>query len=85
MPGAQALERAATAPATRGNPLLWRVYLAHELAAGRPDAARRVFLRAVHACAWAKVRPLQLYGMAAAAPFHALRRHFVCWASGVDD
>lgn len=51
------LERAAGAPGTRSNPLLWRAYVAHELAAGRPDAARRVFLRAVHACAWAKARP----------------------------
>jgi hypothetical protein len=51
------LERAAAAPATRGCPLFWRVYVAHELAAGRPDAARRVFLRGVHACAWAKARP----------------------------
>jgi len=50
-------ERAAAAPATRGCPLFWRVYIAHELAAGRPDAARRVFLRGVHACAWAKARP----------------------------
>ncbi|KAK9818916.1 hypothetical protein WJX81_005554, partial [Elliptochloris bilobata] len=48
------LERAVATPATRGSPLLWRVYIAHELAAGRPDAARRVFLRGVHACAWAK-------------------------------
>ena len=51
------LERAVGAPATRSSPLLWRVYVAHELAAGRPDAARRIFLRAVHACAWAKARP----------------------------
>ena len=30
--------------------LLWRCYLAAELRFGRPQAARRVFLRAIHEC-----------------------------------
>lgn len=42
--------------------VLWRAYLAYELEAlkqpsrpsDRPDAARRVFFRALHACPWAK-------------------------------
>lgn len=42
--------------------VLWRAYLAFELDAlkapsqppGRPDAARRVFFRALHACPWSK-------------------------------
>jgi len=35
-------------------PLVWRVYQAYELAGGRPDAAKRVFFRAVNACPWSK-------------------------------
>ena len=36
--------------------LLWRCYLAAELHHGRPQAARRVFLRAIHECPGSQVR-----------------------------
>lgn len=36
--------------------LLWRCYLAAELHYGRPQAARRVFLRAIHECPGSQVR-----------------------------
>ena len=36
--------------------LLWRCYLAAELHFGRPQAARRVFLRAIHECPGSQVR-----------------------------
>lgn len=42
------------ASATRSKVLLWRVYLAYELALGRPDSARRVYFRAINACPWSK-------------------------------
>lgn len=42
------------AGAAGATPLVWRVYQAYELAAGRPDAAKRVFFRAVNACPWSK-------------------------------
>lgn len=35
--------------------LLWRAYIGFEAARSRPEAARRVFLRAIHACPWSKV------------------------------
>lgn len=44
---------------------LWGVYLQHEAAAGRADAARRLFLRALHQCPGSK--PLWLRGLRAAA------------------
>ena len=34
---------------------MWRMYLRFEAARGRPEIARRIFLRAIHACPWAKV------------------------------
>jgi len=45
---------AAVAAAAGATPLVWRVYQAYELAGGRPDAAKRVFFRAVNACPWSK-------------------------------
>ena len=35
-------------------PLLWRCYMSYEMHRGRPDAARRILLRAVHTCPGAK-------------------------------
>jgi len=35
--------------------VLWRCYLAAELHYGRPQAARRVFLRAIHECPGSQV------------------------------
>jgi len=35
-------------------PLLWRVYIAFEMEASRPEAARRVFFRAINSCPWSK-------------------------------
>jgi hypothetical protein len=43
---------AAAAGAT--TPLVWRIYQAYEMAGGRPEAAKRVFFRAVNACPWSK-------------------------------
>ncbi len=47
-------ERAVNHKQTRQSPLLWRCYLAYELHRGRPESARRIMLRAVHACTWCK-------------------------------
>lgn len=54
-------ERALSAKQTQQCALLWRAYIGYELSRGRPEAARRVFLRAIHACPWCKVglRPSQ--------------------------
>ena len=55
MPALQRLfERAVNHRQTRQSPLLWRCYLAYELHRGRPESARRIMLRAVHACTWCK-------------------------------
>jgi len=40
----------------RSCPLLWRCYVEAELSFGRPQAARRVFLRAIHECPGSQVR-----------------------------
>lgn len=48
-------ERALSAKQTQQCALLWRAYIGYELQRGRPEAARRVFLRAIHACPWCKV------------------------------
>ncbi|KAK9820400.1 hypothetical protein WJX72_009973 [[Myrmecia] bisecta] len=47
-------EKALACKGSRACPLLWRAYLAYELARGRADAAKRVFLRAIHICPAAK-------------------------------
>ena len=39
----------------RSCPLLWRCYVEAELYFGRPQAARRVFLRAIHECPGSQV------------------------------
>ncbi len=39
----------------RSCPLLWRCYVEAELSFGRPQAARRVFLRAIHECPGSQV------------------------------
>ena len=55
MPALQRLfERAVNHRQTRTSPLLWRCYLAYELHRRRPENARRIMLRAVHACTWCK-------------------------------
>jgi hypothetical protein len=48
-------ERALSAKETQQCALLWRAYIGYELSRGRPEAARRVYLRAIHACPWSKV------------------------------
>lgn len=48
------LERAVSSDSGRACPLLWRCYLRYEAYRGRRDAARRLFLRAIAACPWAK-------------------------------
>lgn len=40
--------------------LLWRASLGFELSHGRSEAARKVFLRGIHACPWSKVRCLKM-------------------------
>ena len=53
--GLQALfEQAVSEKYGQHFPLLWRCYMSYELHRGRPDAARRVLLRAVHTCPGAK-------------------------------
>ncbi|KAL3687491.1 hypothetical protein R1sor_013800 [Riccia sorocarpa] len=48
-------ERALDCKETRQSVLIWRCYLAYELdVASNPDAARRVYFRAIHACPWSK-------------------------------
>ncbi|KAL2629502.1 hypothetical protein R1flu_014188 [Riccia fluitans] len=48
-------ERALDTRETRQSVLIWRCYLAYELdVASNPDAARRVYFRAIHACPWSK-------------------------------
>ncbi|BBN07353.1 hypothetical protein Mp_4g03110 [Marchantia polymorpha subsp. ruderalis] len=48
-------ERALESKETRQSVLLWRCYIAYELhVASNPDAARRVYFRAIHACPWSK-------------------------------
>ncbi len=49
-------ERAVSAKGTQQCALLWRAYIGYECARGRGEAARRVFLRAIHACPWSKVK-----------------------------
>jgi hypothetical protein len=49
-----ALERAAASPEGGACPLVWRARVRWEAARGRPDAARRAFLRAVGTCPWSK-------------------------------
>ena len=56
--------------------LLWRCYLAYELHRGRPESARRIMLRAVHACTWCKA--LWLDGIQALA--HQVSEVHVLWA-----
>jgi len=49
-------ERALTDQDTQQSVILWRCYLAYELhVANNPDAARRIFFRAIHACPWSKL------------------------------
>jgi hypothetical protein len=48
-------ERAVAAKGTAQCALLWRAYIGYEAGRGRAEAARRVFLRAIHACPWSKV------------------------------
>ncbi|XP_075264337.1 uncharacterized protein LOC142356275 [Convolutriloba macropyga] len=57
----------ASSSSLRSCPVLWRIYLAHHLAAGQLDHAHRVFLRAIHECPSSKA--LWLDG------FAGLRRH----------
>lgn len=53
--GLQALfEQAVSEKCGQHFPLLWRCYMSYELHRGRPDAARRILLRAVHTCPGAK-------------------------------
>ena len=40
--------------------LLWRASLGFELSHGRSEAAKKVFLRGIHACPWSKVCGLQM-------------------------
>mmetsp|Transcript_37311 Transcript_37311/g.105267 ORF Transcript_37311/g.105267 Transcript_37311/m.105267 type:complete len:1342 (-) Transcript_37311:420-4445(-) len=40
----------ASSSSLRSCPVLWRIYLAHHLAAGQLEQAHRVFLRAIHEC-----------------------------------
>ena len=47
-------ERAVSAKGTQQCALLWRAYIGYEHGRGRAEAARRVFLRAIHACPWSK-------------------------------
>jgi len=49
------LERALASKAGQQCGLLWRAALGFELSRGRPEAARKVFLRGIHACPWSKV------------------------------
>ncbi len=49
------LERALASKGGQQCGLLWRAALGFELSRGRPEAARRVFLRGIHACPWSKV------------------------------
>ncbi|KAJ7520618.1 hypothetical protein O6H91_19G013800 [Diphasiastrum complanatum] len=49
-------ERALESGNTHQSVLIWRCYLAYELQVRHdPDAARRVFFRAIHACPWSKL------------------------------
>lgn len=49
-------ERALTDQETQQSVMLWRCYLAYELhVANNPDAARRIYFRAIHACPWSKL------------------------------
>ncbi len=47
-------ESAIASPSGRDVPLVWRWYLRFELLCGNPQAARRVFMRAVSHCPWSK-------------------------------
>mmetsp|Transcript_3935 Transcript_3935/g.9400 ORF Transcript_3935/g.9400 Transcript_3935/m.9400 type:complete len:710 (+) Transcript_3935:274-2403(+) len=38
----------------RSCPMLWRVYLAYHVKAGRLESAKKVFLRGIHECPWSK-------------------------------
>ena len=49
------LERSLASKAGQQCGLLWRAALGFELSRGRPEAARKVFLRGIHACPWSKV------------------------------
>ena len=49
------LERALASKGGQQCGLLWRAALGFELSRGRPEAARKVFLRGIHACPWSKV------------------------------
>ena len=51
-------ERTLMTAAARSCPLLWRCYVEAELSFGRPQAARRVFLRAIHECPGSQVTNL---------------------------
>eukprot|EP00249_Psilotum_nudum_P017451 c26330_g1_i1 orf=1196-3601(+) len=49
-------ERALEDKETHQSVVLWRCYVAYELQVAKdPDAARRVFFRAVHSCPWSKI------------------------------
>ncbi|CAM9255005.1 unnamed protein product [Phaeothamnion confervicola] len=50
----RALERAAAHPRGRYCPLLWRCYLQSEVGRGCFARAKRVYMRAIHACPWSK-------------------------------
>ena len=81
MPALQRLfERAVNHKQTRQSPLLWRCYLAYELHRGRPESARRIMLRAVHACTWCKA--LWLDGIQALA--HQVSQVQDLWAGWPD-
>ncbi|XP_024528275.1 protein NRDE2 homolog [Selaginella moellendorffii] len=47
-------ERALDACGSQHSVLLWRLYVAYELAQNNNEGARRVFFRAIHACPWSK-------------------------------
>ncbi len=49
------LERALASKAGQQCGLLWRASIGFELLRGRPEAARKTFLRGIHACPWSKV------------------------------
>ncbi|KAK3259090.1 hypothetical protein CYMTET_31898 [Cymbomonas tetramitiformis] len=48
------LEHAVSDPTSKSCVMMWRVYLAFEVACGNLDGARRVFYRGINACPWAK-------------------------------
>ena len=49
------LERALASKSGQHCGLLWRASIGFELLRGRPEAARKTFLRGIHACPWSKV------------------------------